>query len=80
MSGWYLTGADGKGLVWAEPSRETAHQLTVSQSDAQTHLTAPYYWSAPSAYLHKKVSLVCVCVCVSVMGRFGGLLSVCVCV
>uniref|UniRef100_A0A673MXM5 Laminin subunit alpha-2-like n=1 Tax=Sinocyclocheilus rhinocerous TaxID=307959 RepID=A0A673MXM5_9TELE len=57
MSGWYLTGADGEGLVWAVPSRETAHQLTVSQSDAQTHLTAPYYWSAPSAYLRKKMSL-----------------------
>uniref|UniRef100_A0A8C1J6P4 Laminin subunit alpha 2 n=1 Tax=Cyprinus carpio TaxID=7962 RepID=A0A8C1J6P4_CYPCA len=56
MSGWYLTGADGEGLVWAVPSRETAHQLTVSQSEAQTHLTAPYYWSAPSAYLRKKVS------------------------
>ncbi|XP_039520340.1 laminin subunit alpha-2-like, partial [Pimephales promelas] len=55
MSGWYLTGADGEGLVWAEPSREAAHQVTVSQSDAQTHLTAPYYWSAPSAYLHKKL-------------------------
>uniref|UniRef100_A0A671KB68 Laminin subunit alpha-2-like n=1 Tax=Sinocyclocheilus anshuiensis TaxID=1608454 RepID=A0A671KB68_9TELE len=55
MSGWYLTGADGEGLVWAVPSRETAHQLTVSQSDVQTHLTAPYYWSAPSAYLHKKL-------------------------
>ncbi|XP_073788195.1 laminin subunit alpha-2 isoform X3 [Danio rerio] len=55
MSGWYLTGADGEGLVWAEPSRETAHQVTVSQSDAQTHLTAPYYWSAPSAYLGKKL-------------------------
>uniref|UniRef100_A0A8C1YKN0 Laminin subunit alpha 2 n=1 Tax=Cyprinus carpio TaxID=7962 RepID=A0A8C1YKN0_CYPCA len=55
MSGWYLTGADGEGLVWAVPSRETAHQLTVSQSEAQTHLTAPYYWSAPSAYLHKKL-------------------------
>uniref|UniRef100_A0A8C1SYQ7 Laminin subunit alpha 2 n=1 Tax=Cyprinus carpio TaxID=7962 RepID=A0A8C1SYQ7_CYPCA len=67
MSGWYLTGADGEGLVWAVPSRETAHQLTVSQSEAQTHLTAPYYWSAPSAYLHKKVSAcVCVCVCVCV--------------
>uniref|UniRef100_A0A9J7ZDZ5 Laminin subunit alpha 2 n=1 Tax=Cyprinus carpio carpio TaxID=630221 RepID=A0A9J7ZDZ5_CYPCA len=55
MSGWYLTGADGEGLVWAVPSRETAHQLTVSQSEAQTHLTAPYYWSAPSAYLRKKL-------------------------
>ncbi|KAI2652405.1 Laminin subunit alpha-2 [Labeo rohita] len=63
MSGWYLTGADGEGLVWAVPSRETAHQVTVSQSDAQTYLRAPYYWSAPPAYLHKKVSE---CVCVSI--------------
>ncbi|XP_059355199.1 laminin subunit alpha-2 isoform X1 [Carassius carassius] len=55
MSGWYLTGADGEGHVWAVPRRETAHQLTISQSEAQTHLTAPYYWSAPSAYLRKKL-------------------------
>ncbi|XP_077077233.1 laminin subunit alpha-2 isoform X13 [Siphateles boraxobius] len=55
MSGWYLTGADGEGLVWAGSSRETVHQVIVSQSDALNHLTAPYYWSAPSAYLHKKL-------------------------
>uniref|UniRef100_A0A671SZR7 Basement membrane-specific heparan sulfate proteoglycan core protein n=1 Tax=Sinocyclocheilus anshuiensis TaxID=1608454 RepID=A0A671SZR7_9TELE len=57
MSGWYLTGADGEGLVWAVPSREMAHQLTVSQSDAQTHLTAPYFWSAPSAYLRGRLDV-----------------------
>ncbi|XP_065124896.1 laminin subunit alpha-2 isoform X2 [Paramisgurnus dabryanus] len=55
MSGWYLTGVDGEGLVWAEPSRDTPNQVTVSQPDAQIYLKAPYYWSAPSAYLRKKL-------------------------
>ncbi|XP_051500882.1 laminin subunit alpha-2 [Myxocyprinus asiaticus] len=55
ISGWYLTGAEGEGLVWAVSSRDTPHQITASQSDAKPHLTAPYYWSAPSVYLHKKL-------------------------
>uniref|UniRef100_A0A8B9LNT4 Basement membrane-specific heparan sulfate proteoglycan core protein n=1 Tax=Astyanax mexicanus TaxID=7994 RepID=A0A8B9LNT4_ASTMX len=54
MSGWFLTGAEGEGLVWA--NRNTPLQVYVSHRDAQPHLEAPFFWSAPPSYLGNKVS------------------------
>ncbi|XP_062857847.1 laminin subunit alpha-2 [Trichomycterus rosablanca] len=55
LSGWYLTGADGEGLVWAVPDPATPLQVTVSRREAEARLTPPYYWNAPPTYLGNKI-------------------------
>ncbi|MCJ8749866.1 hypothetical protein PDJAM_G00192530 [Pangasius djambal] len=54
MSGWYLTGAEGEGQVWAVPDIATPLHMTVNYREAEARLTPPYYWNAPPSYLGNK--------------------------
>ncbi|XP_060769556.1 laminin subunit alpha-2 [Neoarius graeffei] len=55
MSGWYLTGAQREGRVWAAPDLTTPHRVTVNYKEAEAQLTPPYYWNAPPSYLGNKI-------------------------
>ncbi|XP_076872711.1 LOW QUALITY PROTEIN: laminin subunit alpha-2 [Brachyhypopomus gauderio] len=55
MSGWYLTGTDGEGLVPALLTRDTPLHIAVSHTEAKAHLTTPFYWRAPPSYLGNKL-------------------------
>lgn len=58
MSGWYLTGAEGEGQVWAAPDITTPLRVTFNYREAEVQLTPPYYWNAPPSYLGNKVRLI----------------------
>ncbi|XP_072533209.1 laminin subunit alpha-2 isoform X2 [Salminus brasiliensis] len=55
MSGWFLTGANREGLVWAMPNRNTPLLVSVSHRDAQPYLEQPFFWSAPPSFLGNKI-------------------------
>ncbi|KAM6964872.1 laminin subunit alpha-2 [Aplochiton taeniatus] len=53
LEGWSLMSAPGAGRVW--PIRQdTPPYLSISHSDARTHLGDAYYWSAPDQYIGNK--------------------------
>ncbi|KAJ8270754.1 hypothetical protein GJAV_G00118850 [Gymnothorax javanicus] len=56
MSGWFLTGLDGKSRIWTRPSGDEFQQLQISNAEARRHLPALYYWSAPLVYLGNKLA------------------------
>ncbi|KAG9347470.1 hypothetical protein JZ751_005037 [Albula glossodonta] len=66
MSGWFLTGPDGKSRMWPASSVDGSQSLQISNSQARRHLPAVYYWSAPAVFLGNKwwslfLPVPCVC-------------------
>ncbi|KAI1897462.1 hypothetical protein AGOR_G00083530 [Albula goreensis] len=56
MSGWFLTGPDGKSRMWPASSGDGSQSLQISNSQARRHLPAVYYWSAPAVFLGNKLA------------------------
>ncbi|KAJ8385914.1 hypothetical protein AAFF_G00178760 [Aldrovandia affinis] len=56
MSGWFLTGPDGKERMWPKPSRDISQQLQIDNNEARRHLPAVYYWRASADYIGNKLT------------------------